>query len=102
MANYRIRILPCFEEDLNQIVDYITLTLSNPSAALNLVEKVHKAIEERANYPLSFQPFLSQKKRKHPYYVIRVANYSIFYVVIDSVMEVRRMLYSKRHLDYHL
>ncbi len=69
---------------------------------MKLVEKVHKAIEERANYPLSFQPFLSQKKRKYPYYVIRVANYSIFYVVIDSVMEIRRILYSKRHFDSHL
>ena len=62
MANYRIRILPSFEEDLNQIVDYIALTLSNPSAAMNLVENVHKAIEGRANYPLNFQPFLSQKR----------------------------------------
>lgn len=102
MANYRIRILPSFEEDLNQIVDYIALTLSNPSAAMNLVENVHKAIEGRANYPLNFQPFLSQKKRKHPYYVIRVGNYSIFYVVIDSVMEIRRILYTKRRLDSHL
>ena len=102
MANYRIRILPSFEEDLNQIVDYIALTLSNPSAAMNLVENVHKAIEGRANYPLNFQPFLSQKKRKHLYYVIRVGNYSIFYVVIDSVMEIRRILYTKRRLDSHL
>lgn len=102
MANYRIRILPSFEEDFNQIVDYIALTLSNPSAAMNLVENVHKAIEGRANYSLNFQPFLSQKKRKHPYYVIRVGNYSIFYVVIDSVMEIRRILYTKRRLDSHL
>ena len=64
MPNYQIRILSSFEQDLNQIVDYIALTLSNPSAAMNLVENVHKAVEERANYPLSFQPFLSQKKEK--------------------------------------
>ena len=102
MPNYQIRILSSFEQDLNQIVDYIALTLSNPSAAINLVENIHKAIEERANYPLSFQAFPSQKKRKHPYYVIRVGNYSIFYVVIDSVMEIRRILYSKRYLDSHL
>lgn len=102
MANYQIRILPSFEEDLNQIIDYIVLTLSNTSAAMKFAENVHKAIEERSNYPLSFQPFLSQKKRKHPYYIIRVGNYSIFYVVIESVMEIRRILYSKRHLDSHI
>lgn len=96
MSKYQICILPSFEEDLNQIVDYITLTLSKPSAAMNLVEKVYEAIEEPAKHPLSFQAFPSQKKRKHPYYVIRVANYSIFYIVIDSAMEIRRRLSEKK------
>lgn len=62
MSKYQICILPSFEEDLNQIVDYITLTLSKPSAAMNLVEKVYEAIEEPAKHPLSFQAFPSQKK----------------------------------------
>ncbi|MDD6716076.1 MAG: type II toxin-antitoxin system RelE/ParE family toxin, partial [Firmicutes bacterium] len=39
------------------------------------------------------------KKRLHPYYRINVRNFSVFYVVIDDTMEVRRVLYSKRDLD---
>ena len=31
---YELRILPLFEYDLNEIVDYITLRLKNPAAAL--------------------------------------------------------------------
>lgn len=102
MAKYRLEILPTFEEDFNQIVDYITIKVANPSAALNLVDKVYTAIQERLDYPLSLQAFQSKEKRLHPYYVIRVGNYSIFYVVIGQVMEVRRILYSKRNLDFHL
>ncbi len=37
--------------------------------------------------------------KNHPYYRINVRNFSIFYVVIDNTMEVRRILYSKRNID---
>ena len=31
--HYKLRILPLFEEDLNEIVDYISIRLQNPIAA---------------------------------------------------------------------
>lgn len=99
MTAYKLSILPTFESDLNLIVDYLTLQLQSPRAAHKLVDEVYSAIYKRLNYPLSFQSFSSQKNRKNPYYVIRVRNYSIFYVVIGSTMEVRRIIYSKRNLD---
>ena len=37
---YQLQILPIFEQDLNQIVDYITQTLSSPDAAIRLVDEV--------------------------------------------------------------
>ena len=46
-----------------------------------------------------YAPHTSSKTRKHPYYKINVGNYSTFYVVIDDVMEVRRILYSRRNID---
>jgi len=41
----------------------------------------------------------TSKIRNYPYYRINVRNFSIFYVVIDDTMEVRRLLYSKRNID---
>ena len=78
--------------------DYIINKLQNPTAALRLMEDAEKAIFDRLKNPLAFQPYPSVRKRKHPYYRINVRNYSIFYVVIGNVMEVRRFLYSKRNL----
>ena len=49
--------------------------------------------------PLSFEQFKSKKNRKDTYYRIYVGNYTVFYVVIDDVMEVRRLIYGKRDLD---
>lgn len=43
-----------------------------------------------------------QKKRDYPYYRIYVRNYVVYYVVIDDVMEVRRLMYGARDTDRHL
>ncbi len=97
--NYKLSILPLFEEDLNGIVDYISGTLKNPQAASNLVDAVEKAIYERLPDAESFKVYESTKQREHDYYTIQVKNYTIFYVVIDDVMEVRRIIYSRRDMD---
>lgn len=48
------------------------------------------------NCPLSFEPFQSIRKRKYPYYRIYVDNFTVYYVVIKDLMEVRRLLYNSR------
>ncbi|QRG86682.1 type II toxin-antitoxin system RelE/ParE family toxin [Bulleidia sp. zg-1006] len=96
---YKLTFLPLFEKDLLKITDYITNTLQNPGAAHRLVDDIELAIVKRLEMPLSFVPYQSSKIRKHPYYRINVRNFSIFYVIIDDTMEVRRLLYSKRNID---
>lgn len=96
---YNLTFLPLFEQDLNEAVDYITYTLNSPQAALNLVEDVEKAIFERLKNPADYAPFPTLKKRPHDYYTIKVKNFTIFYVLINNTMEVRRILYSKRDFD---
>lgn len=95
---YRLRYLPKYEDDLNEIIDYIVLNLKNPASANRLVDRIETSIKERLNFPLSFEPYQSSKKRKSPYYRIYVDNFTIFYVVIGDIMEIRRILYSRRDL----
>ena len=99
---YELRILPLFEEDLNEIVDYITYRLQNPIAAEKLVDDVEAAIEERRSCAEAFEPYSSSRKREHPYYRIQVRNFAIFYVVIDGTMEVRRILYGRSNIKKKL
>lgn len=96
---YSLRYLPLFYEDMAEAVDYISRVLQNPDAALKLIDLTEQAILERMDHPLSFQPIGSEKKRKYPYYRIAVNNFSVYYVVIDDVMEVRRFLYSRRDIE---
>ena len=92
---YELRFLPLFEEDLDEIVDYITLRLRNPTAANALIDAVETAINERLSCAEAFEPYHSTRERRYPYYRIYVKNFIVFYVVIGNVMEVRRILYGK-------
>lgn len=100
MQPYEIKYLPLFEEDLANIIDYIVATLKNIDAAGDLLDTIEKALLDRAQCPLSFEPFESTKKRSMDYYRIYVKNFTIFYVVFEEkrIMEVRRILYSKRNM----
>ena len=92
----KIRYTQRFQDDLMKAVDSISFTLENPTAADKLVDDTEKAILERAACAESFEPFPSTRRREYPYYRIYVHNYTVFYVVIDGVMECRRFLYSAR------
>ena len=94
MRALNVRILPQFEDDLAGILDYIAYHLVNPDAAAKLAGDVFQAIRDRALDPRAFEPVYSEKPRQDVYYPIRVRNYTIVYVVIDTVMEVRRIFYT--------
>ena len=97
-GKYQLRYLPLFEEDLAAVKDYIAKELQNPAAAQSLVLAVEKAILQRLNSPLAFEAYRSKHQRKHVYYRIYVKNYTVFYVVIKDIMEVRRFIYSGRDM----
>ena len=97
--HYKLRFLPLFEDDLNTIIDYIVDCLKNPVAADNLINDIQAAVAERAACAEAFEQYHSAKERQYTYYRIYVHNYTIFYVVIADVMEVRRIIYSRREIS---
>lgn len=96
---YNIKYLPLFYDDLDKITDYIRYELANEIAADNFVNELEKEIHQRAYNPDSYEKYLSIKERKNTYYKIYVRNYTVFYTVKDNIMEVRRILYSRRNFD---
>ena len=90
---YTLEYLPLFDEELAEAVRYITDELRNPDAAMMLVADAEAAIQDRFFAPESFEPVPSMKEREHPYYRIPVGNYVVLYVVICTVMEIRRFVY---------
>lgn len=99
MANFELRYSPLFFEDLDKITDYLLIELKNELAARKLVDDTEVAIKKRLENPLSATTYKSFGSRKYPYRRILVGNYLIFYIVMDNIMVVRRMLYGRRNLD---
>ena len=96
MGEYTLRYLPLAEQDLSEIMNCIQNNLENPIAAENTLSKIEAAILERLESPEFFAVWQSKKQRPYPYRKINVGNYTVWYVVIDHIMEVRRILYSRR------
>lgn len=101
MANnkYSIRYTPTFIKQFNNILSYFIHKLNNKIVAENFYNEVIQEIENRSINPKNYEEYIGNKKRKNAYYRIYVKNYIIFYVVIDNVMEIRRILYSKRNFE---
>ncbi len=94
---YTVKLTGAFTRQFNNIMSYITYELKNSTAAENLYKRVVEEIVIRSESPESFEKYRTAKKRKTTYYRIYVKNFTIFYVVYDNTMEVRRILYSKRN-----
>ncbi len=101
MANnkYIIKYSSTYINQFNSILKYLVDNLKNKIAAENFYNEVIKEIEKRSNNPESYEKYISNRKRKNTYYKIRVKNYMIFYIVKENIMEVRRILYSRRNFD---
>ncbi len=96
---YKINYTDTFIKQFNNILKYFIYKLQNKIAAESFYDEVVKEIESRSENPESFEKYNSKRKRKNTYYRIYVKNYTIFYVVKNNTMEIRRILYSKRNFD---
>ena len=68
-------------------------------AADNFYNEVVKQIEIRSKAPESYEVFKTINGEKIKYYKINIKNYTVFYVVKDNIMEIRRIYYSKRNFE---
>ena len=97
--NYNIEYLPSFDEELGEILYYITYKLQNKIAAERLLENIENAIVSRGVNQEGFEVYRSVKDRKYSWYRIYVGNFTIFYVVKNNIMIVSHILYSKRNIE---
>ena len=96
---YNVTYLPLFYEDLDRITDYILYKLENKIAAENLLNEIEKEINKRAYNPEVYERYNSLRNRKSTYYRIYIKNYIVFYRVNNNIMEIIRILYSRRNFN---
>ena len=95
MQNYKVKILPVAQDDLSDTSDYIANVLCNPSAAVNLLDKIGAAFQQLQTFPFSGTKLNDEIVRETEYRFLHVENYLIFYTVKQEIETVfiMRILY---------
>ena len=96
---FEVKYLPSFYQELNAIVEYISVTLEAPRAALNLLDELEEEINNLKKYPNAHRLYRPIKPISTEYRIITVKNYYVFYVVLDDIIEIHRIIYKKRNLS---
>ena len=97
---YKIDYLPTAVSDLEEIIEYIQI--DSPKAALNLVKKIDENISRLQDFPeLGVVP-KDRHLKKFGYRLLIIGNYLVFYVLIDDIIEIRRIVHGSRNYKFLL
>lgn len=92
----KIEITQTAHDDMHDAAVYISETLCNKSAALNLIketeEKISRLRDEPEMYPLVHDEHLA----KLGIHFITIKNYIVFYVIKDNKVTILRFLYGQK------
>jgi len=94
-----IKYLPSFYQELDAIVEYISVTLEAPKAALNLLNELDTSISELLKNPNAHRLYRPIKPIETKYRILTVKNYLVFYIVLENYIEIHRIIYKKRNLS---
>jgi plasmid stabilization system protein ParE len=98
MANYKIAVSEPAENDLRDIVRYISAQLSAPITAPKMMDTIEEVITGLSDIPKKY-PLLSDDRLKAMgYRKLLVKNYIVFFSVDDNsnIVDVERILYARR------
>lgn len=97
---YDVRYLPAAQQDLTDILNYIRQ--DNPSAAYKLVQEIDKAVSGLEEFPIMGVIPKDLRLKSLNYRMLVIDNYLVFYVIKDSIIEIRRIIHGKRKYSFIL
>jgi len=98
MARYKIDITEPAEDDLRDIIRYISAQLEAPITAENILDAIVSAVEGLSYMPGN-KPLVSDERLASlGYRKLIVKNYIIFFTIdeINKVVNIERILYARR------
>lgn len=98
MVHYDIRHARPAEEDLIDILKYIGIDVSEPSAALRMLETIDKSIESLSVMPHRYPLVDDERLAALGYRKLPVKNYLVFFTIGEdaNTVYVERILYARR------
>ncbi len=98
MAKYRVDVSEPAENDLGDIVRYITSQLSAPVSALKMMSFFEEAMAGLSDMPQRYQLVADERLSQMGYRKLIVKNYVVFFSIDEEnkVVDVERILYGRR------
>jgi addiction module RelE/StbE family toxin len=97
---YNIEYLPIAAQDLTEIIDYIKI--DDSQAALKVLDMIDESISRLELFPQ--MGIVPKDIRLHSlgYRMLIIQNYLVFYIVLDDVIEIHRIISGKRKYSFLL
>ena len=100
MANkYNLQIFPLAQLDMEQIFEYISVELCNPTAAINQINDFEKAFDHICNFPESCPYITNEYVKDKSLRKLIINNYIAFYRICENQIQVVRVLYGMRNYE---
>ncbi len=98
---YKVQFLPLAQNDLVELVRYISYNLDNKQAAARLADEIIKTTDTLADFPYAYPAYIPIRPTENEYRKISVQNYLIFYSVNEKTktVTIARVVYAKRNYD---
>ena len=97
-----LKIFPSAQTDMEQIFEYISINLSNPSAALDQINDFEKAFDNVCAFPGSCPPINNEYVKDKSLRKLIVNNYIAFYRIKGHEIQVVRVIYGMRNYEKFL
>ena len=104
MEHYEVEVSEPAENDLRDIVRYISAQLAAPITALKMLDSIESAILTLSDMPQSHSVVADDRLSSLGYRKLIVKNYIVFFTVNEKekVVNVERILYARRDWAYIL
>jgi addiction module RelE/StbE family toxin len=95
---FQVEYLPSAEQDLTDIFEYVLN--DSPLAAIQLIEQIDNSVSKLEDFPYMGSTTNDTRLTYLGYRILIVESYLVFYAVIGDLVEIRRILHSKRKYDF--
>jgi len=97
MEEYNVKISPAAQSDFREITNHMSTFA--PEEAAYYHKSFLEKIEELAKAPDSCPFAKDAQLRLRGYRILPVGKYLVFYAIKDKVVDIRRILYSRRQYE---
>ena len=93
---YKLEFSVAAQKDMEELGDYISNTLQNPSSAMRLVRSIKAAVFKLCDFP-EMGALLKAEENIVGYRYLICGSYMVFYHISESSVLVDRVLYGRRN-----